>query len=98
MDAELCGVEIDDGVGDELSLAVVGDISAAVCLVELHASHCELGFGGENMGVGVGAPGDGDDWWVLDHHDAPELGGIGFSCIEDLCVVELLELVGGFVG
>lgn len=34
VDAELGGVEIDDGVGDELAGAVVCDIAAAVGLVE----------------------------------------------------------------
>ena len=34
VDAELCCVEIDDGVGDELAGAVVGDIASAIGLME----------------------------------------------------------------
>lgn len=37
VDAEFGSVEIDDWVADELSWAVVGDIAAAIGLVELHA-------------------------------------------------------------
>ena len=98
MDSEFCGVEIDDWVGDELTWAVVGDIAAAVCLVELYAGVCELGFGGEDMAGGVWSAGDGDDWGVFDHQDASEHGFRGVACVEDLGVVVLLELVCGLVG
>ena len=50
------------------------------------------------MGGGVWAAGDGDDWGVLDHHDASELCCGCFACVEDLGVVMVLALVGGFVG
>mgnify|MGYP003653174781 CR=1 FL=1 len=42
VDAEFGGVEVDDWVADELSWAVVGDISAAIGLVELDALFGEL--------------------------------------------------------
>ncbi len=94
VDAELGGVEVDDGVGDELSWAVVGDIAAAIGLVEFDAVFGELGFGGGDMGGGLWSSGDGDDGWVLDHQDAAELGFGGFAGVEDVGVVLLLELVG----
>ena len=97
VDAELGSVEVDDGVADELARAVVGDIAAAVCFVELHALGREEFFGGEDVGWGVGASGDGDDRVVLDHDDASELGGWGVAGVEDLLVVVLLEGVGLFV-
>ena len=97
MDAEFGSVEIDDWVADELSWAVIGDIAAAICLVELYAGGCELGFVGEDMAGGVWSSCDGDDWGVFDHQDSPEFGGFGFAGIEDLGVVVLLELVGGLV-
>lgn len=50
------------------------------------------------MGGCVWAAGDGDDWGVFDHHDASELGGWSFAYVEDLGVVMVLALVGGFVG
>ena len=97
VNAEFGGVEVDDGVADELARAVVGDIAAAVGLVELHALGCEELFRGEDVGGGIWAAGDGDDGVVLDHEDAPELGIGGLSCVEDLLVVMLLEGVGLFV-
>ena len=98
MDAEFGGVEIQNGVADELSGPVVGDIAAAIGLVEFNALRRELFFGEENMPGGVGSSCDGDDWVMLDHHDATKLGLWGLACIEDLGVVVLLELVGGLVG
>lgn len=98
VDAELGGVEVDDGVADELARAVVGDVAAAVGLVELHALGREEVLGGEDVGWGVGASGDGDDGVVLDHEDAPELGVGSAACVEDLLVVVLLELVCRLVG
>lgn len=50
------------------------------------------------MAGGVWSAGDGDDGGVLDHHDAAELGGWCFACVEDLGVMELLALVGRFIG
>ncbi len=97
MDAELGGVEVDDGVGDELARAVVGDIAASVCLVKLHAGVGELGLGSDHMLGGFWASCDGDDRRVLDHQHPPELGIVGFSGVEDLGVVEHLELVGLFI-
>ncbi len=94
VDAESGGVEIDDGVGDELAGAVVGDIAASVGLVEGDALGFEEGFRGEDVGRCVGSSGDGDDGVVLDHQDAAELGAGCGAGIEDLLVVVLLEGVG----
>jgi len=97
MNSHFGSIEVDDGVGDELARAVVGDIAASVCLVELHAHGSELGLGSDHMLRGVWAAGDGDDRWVLDHQYPSELGIVGFSGVEDLGVVEHLELVGLFI-
>ena len=94
MNPHLGSVEIDDGVGDELTRAVVGDIAASVCLVELHARGCELGLGRDYMSGGIWAAGDGDDRRMLDHQHPPELGFVGLAGVEDVGVVELLEFVG----
>lgn len=42
MDAEVEAFEIEDGVGDELSRAVVGDVTAAVGLFELYSEFIEV--------------------------------------------------------
>ncbi len=42
MEAKVGGVEVNDGVADELSGAVVGDIASAVGLVDLDALGFEL--------------------------------------------------------
>lgn len=94
VDAESGGVEIDDGVGDELAGAVVGDIAASVGLVEGDALGFEEGFRGEDVGRCVGSSGDGDDGVVLDHQDAPELGVGGRAGVQNLLVVVLLDGVG----
>lgn len=68
-------VEVEDGVADELPGAVVGDIAAAVGLMDLDALVMECLVIGEDMGGGIGAAGDGDHRWMLDEQDPPE--GIG---------------------
>ena len=43
--------QIDDGIADELAGAVVGDIAAAIDLVQLHAALCEQFVAGEDIGA-----------------------------------------------
>ena len=69
MEAELEEVEVEDGVGDELAGAVVGDVPAAVGLVDLDAGCGERAGGGDQVLGGVGSRGDGDDGGVLDEED-----------------------------
>ena len=46
------GAQIEDGVGDELSGAVKGDIAAAIDLVDLDPAGGEQLAGGDNVGLG----------------------------------------------
>lgn len=92
--AEARGAQVDDWVADELAWAVVGDIAAAVCRVELDALSGEELLAGEDVGLCGWSAGDGDDGVVLDHEHAARFGIWGVAGVEDLLVVGLLEFVG----
>ena len=62
-------VEPEDGVCDELSRAVVGDIASAIGLLQVDAELSEgAGVGEEVLGCGCTLA-DGDDGWVFDEDD-----------------------------
>ena len=42
MDVASIGTQVDDGIADDLSGAVVGDVTTPSCLVDLDAQTCEL--------------------------------------------------------
>ena len=84
MNPQLGGIEIDDRIAHELSWAVVGDIAAAIGLVEGNALGFELGVGREHMPGGVWSAGDGDDRGVLDHQYPSRFGIGGVSGIKGL--------------
>jgi hypothetical protein len=53
------GAQVEDGVADELSRAMVGDIATAIDLVQGYAAGGEEGIGGEDIGAfGVAAQGE----------------------------------------
>ena len=81
MRAALAGqvaAEIEDGVADELAGAVVGDVAAAVDLVDFYGFLGELVVRGEDVGAG-GVAAEGEDGWVLkeDEGVADEAGFSG---------------------
>ena len=57
--------QVEDGVADELAGAVVGDVAAAVDLVERDAAAGEEFVGGEDVGA-VGVAAEGEDGRVLE--------------------------------
>jgi len=65
VDAEAEAVEVEDGIGDELARAVVGDVAAAVGFGDGDAGGEELGGCGGEMLPGVLAAADGDDGRVV---------------------------------
>lgn len=84
-------LEVDDGVGDDLSGAVVGDVAAAVGLVEFDTQGGEaLGIGQDVVG-GTLAAGDGDDGWVLDEVDGAEVALGVASCLDELILAGPLD-------
>jgi hypothetical protein len=60
--------KIEDGIADELSGAVEGDIAAAVALEELDAAS-DKGFGGSEDVGGFGVAAESDDGRVLDQEE-----------------------------
>lgn len=84
-------LEVEDGVGDDLAGAVVGDVAAAVGLVESDAQGSEaLGIGQDVVG-GTLAAGDGDDGWVLDEVDGAEVALGVASCLDELILAGPLD-------
>ena len=94
VEVEVVGVEVEDGVGDELAGAVEGDVAAAVGFDEFDAAGSEECGRGEEVLGGVGAAADGDDGGMLDEDDDAGMVGVG----EDLLVDGELLVPGGLVG
>ena len=65
MDPDSHEVQVDDGIGDQLSRPVIGDIAAAVGLFDLDATFRERGLGRDQVPGRTGPPGDGDDRRVV---------------------------------
>lgn len=82
--------EVEDGVGDELSGAVAGDIAAAVGLDDLDAAP-GIFFAGQKEVFGVGGASESDDWGVFEEEE-----GIGGDALLDgaLALVLACEHVG----
>ena len=74
--------EIEDGVADELAGAVVGDVAAAVDLVDLDAAAGKELVGGEDVGAG-GVAAEGEDRRVLEEEERVA-DGAGFARGDDL--------------
>jgi hypothetical protein len=85
-------VEIEDRIADDLAGTMIGDISAAVCCVELDILLTEDLFGSEEMGA-VGVAAEGDDVGVL-AEEKDIFDGPGFTGGDQ----PLLERRGGGVG
>jgi hypothetical protein len=77
VEAEVEGVEIEDGVDDELAWAVVGDVAAAVGGFDCDAKTGELVGGGQEVGGGGGSLGDGDGGWVFEEEEDASEGALG---------------------
>lgn len=79
VDAQPEAFEVEDGIGDELARAVVGDVAAAVSFFEGDALGLEEIGGGEQVLAGGGTSGDGDDGIVLDEEDFAQERGAGLA-------------------
>ena len=83
------GVEIEDGVGDELAGAVEGDVAASVDRDYLGAASGEIGQGGDDVGT-IGGGAEGEDGAVLDQRERLEwLGSLGSAA-------RSAKAIGGF--
>jgi hypothetical protein len=73
--------EVEDGVTDELAGTVVGDVAAAVDLVDVDAFAGEKVVGGEDVGA-RGVATEGENRWVL-KEDEGIANAVGFACSDD---------------
>jgi hypothetical protein len=86
------GIEIEDGIADELAGTVIGDVAASVCFAELDIFLSEDIFGGEEIFLaGVAAEGE-DVRMFAEEEDVVD--GAGFAGGDDA----LLEGVGSGPG
>ena len=74
--------QVEDGVADELAGAVVGDVAAAVDLVELDAAAGEQFVGGEDVGAG-GVAAEGENGRMLEQKERVA-DGAGLARGDDL--------------
>lgn len=90
--------EVEDGVGDDLAGAVVGDVAASVGLVELDTEGGEALGVGEDVIRGTLAAGDGDDGRVLDEVDGAQVAGGIAPGFDELGLAGALDCEGVLVG
>lgn len=90
--------EVEDGVGDDLAGAVVGDVAAAVGLVEFNAQGGKAVGVGQDVACGPFSAGDGDDWGVLDEVDGAEVAGGIASGLDEFGLAGVLDAQGFLVG
>lgn len=90
--------EVEDGVGDDLARAVVGDVAAAVGLVELDALGGEAVGVGEDVACGPLAAGDGDDGRVLDEVDGAQVARGVAPGFDELGLAGALDGEGFLIG
>lgn len=96
--AEVKAVEVEDGVGDELPWAVVGDVAAAVGGFDGDAGAGEhVGRRGE-IGRGGWTVAHGDDGVVLNEEKRADMGAVCFARGGDAFQLGDLAVVGGAVG
>jgi len=74
VEAEAEAVEIENGVGNELAGAVVGDVAAAVGLFEMDAMASEEFWRGFEVRRGAMAARDGDDGRVFEEEEGADVG------------------------
>ena len=84
--------EVEDGITDELAGAVIGDVTAAVDLVDLDAFAGEQIVGGEDVGAS-GVAAEGQDGRVL-HQEERVADGPGFASFDDLAHVAQTFRIG----
>lgn len=97
VDPEFRSIEIDDRIAHKLSRSVIGDIAAAICLVDFNAVLLEQLVGRRDMCWRVRTARDSDDRIVLDEEHASELRIVRIASSEDLRVMDKLLLVRGLI-
>lgn len=90
--------EVEDGVGDDLAWAVVGDVAAAVGFVEFNAQGGKAVGVGQDVACGPFSAGDGDDWGVLDEVDGAEVAGGVAPGVDEFGLAGVLDAQGFLVG
>ena len=96
MGAALAGevaAEVEDGIADELAGAVVGDVAAAVDLVDFDAFGRQEFVGGEDVAA-LGVAAEGEDGWMLEEDEGVG-DGVGFACGDEFGLEAEAFGVGG---